>query len=294
LSTSSSISHTESVPTPPYTGMPVYDQVNSPAFQHVRSPTSHENWSGEPEPVWRPSYPEITTWGSQPFSLSYHGGSTCDQMPIQPVQGYIPQAGPPVAQPYIPFSAPIRYSPARVVDSAPFKQEVISNPDDSDKDSDSEAEDSESDDDDSSHSTSRNSGVNASVMKLGKWGNSVCSFPTTTQHRHYRCPLEDKEHPGRPCPKGFVRPEHLRRHVRTVHGTMRPHACKVCPKPFSRGDNLRDHYWTHLNRGGRRGKNTKMSLEELKAILGPKERLLVKRLKMRLQNSRAKQTKAKP
>jgi hypothetical protein len=67
----------------------------------------------------------------------------------------------------------------------------------------------------------------------------------------------------------------------------------VCPRLFSRGDNLRDHYWTHVNRGGRAGKNIKMSLTELKTILGPKEKLLVKRLKMKLHNNQAKQIKAK-
>ncbi|CAN9120598.1 unnamed protein product [Alternaria alternata] len=65
-------------------------------------------------------------------------------------------------------------------------------------------------------------------------------------------------------------------------------------KHFSRGDNLRDHYWTHLQRGGRNGKNDKMSLPELKAFLGPKEKLLVKRLKTKLHNTQIKQTKSKP
>ncbi|CAN9470822.1 unnamed protein product [Alternaria alternata] len=55
-----------------------------------------------------------------------------------------------------------------------------------------------------------------------------------------------------------------------------------------------NHYWTHLQRGGRNGKNDKMSLPELKAFLGPKEKLLVKRLKMKLHNTQIKQTKSKP
>jgi hypothetical protein len=37
-----------------------------------------------------------------------------------------------------------------------------------------------------------------------------------------------------------------------------------------------------------------MSLPELKAFLGPKEKLLVKRLKMKLHNTQIKQTKSKP
>lgn len=298
LSTSSSISHTESFPTPAYTGTLMYDQVDSPVFPHVRSPTSHDAWSGEPEPAWRPSYPEMTTWSSQQFSLPYHEDPPCDHLLLQPVQEHIPQAGHPAAPFYIPYSATIRYSAARDVESAPFERGLASNPDDSDMDSDSESEDSESDDDSStmkssSHPTFRSSGADSSVMKLGKWDNSVCSFPTASEPRHYRCPLEDKDHSGNACPKRFVRPEHLRRHIRTVHGNERCHICKVCPRLFSRGDNLRDHYWTHVNRGGRAGKNIKMSLTELKAILGPKEKLLVKRLKMKLHNNQAKQIKAK-
>jgi hypothetical protein len=41
------------------------------------------------------------------------------------------------------------------------------------------------------------------------------------------------------------------------------------------------------------GRNTRMSLPELKAILGPKEKQLVKRLKRKLHNHQARQTKAR-
>ncbi|KAI5379473.1 hypothetical protein CC77DRAFT_966647 [Alternaria alternata] len=314
LSTSSSISHTESVPTPPYTGMAMYNQADSPAYQHIRSLTGHDAWSGEPEPVWRPSYPDMITpihtnqhpgaplscasWGSQEYSLPYQDDPTCNQLHLQPLQGYIPQAGPSAGTTYMPYPASVRYSAVGNVDSASYKQELAKDSENSEMDTDSEPEDSESDDDDSSqqsfHSTSRGSGANSSVMKLGKWSTMPCSFPTASEPRPYVCHLEDKDHPGNPCPKRFVRPEHLRRHVRTVHSAVRNHGCKVCPRHFSRGDNLRDHYWTHLQRGGRNGKNDKMSLPELKAFLGPKEKLLVKRLKAKLHNTQIKQTKSKP
>ncbi|KAH6863947.1 hypothetical protein B0T12DRAFT_402883 [Alternaria alternata] len=336
LSTSSSISHTESVPTPPYTGMAMYNQADSPAYQHIRSLTGHDAWSGETEPVWRPSYPDMTTpihtnqhpgapfscspplssstasfgcrsstpsttgasWGSQEYSLPYQDDPTCNQLHLQPLQGYIPQAGPSAGTTYMSYPASIRYSTAGNVDPASYKQELAKDSENSEMDSDSEPEDSESDDDDLSqksfHSASRGSGANSSVMKLGKWSTMPCSFPTASEPRPYVCHLEDKGHPGNPCPKRFVRPEHLRRHVRTVHSAVRNHGCKVCPRHFSRGDNLRDHYWTHLQRGGRNGKNDKMSLPELKAFLGPKEKLLVKRLKMKLHNTQIKQTKSKP
>jgi hypothetical protein len=81
---------------------------------------------------------------------------------------------------------------------------------------------------------------------------------------------------------------------------MRPWKCKVpgCIRPFSRGDNLRDHYFTHIERGGRVGKNRKMEFHELKALLGPKERKLSRKLKLKLlkyqmEQKRKAQTKAK-
>jgi hypothetical protein len=44
---------------------------------------------------------------------------------------------------------------------------------------------------------------------------------------------------------------------------------------------LRDHYWTHLDRGGRKGKNTKYSFAELKNLLSPKEKKLIRRLRQK-------------
>jgi hypothetical protein len=89
------------------------------------------------------------------------------------------------------------------------------------------------------------------------------------------------------CGRSFGRPEHRRRHFRTVHEGERDYYCKVpdCRKAFTRGDNLRDHYWTHVNRGGRKGKNTKFSLNELKEILvGPRDRKVLGKMKEKLRN----------
>jgi hypothetical protein len=300
MSTSSSISHPESVPTPPpYTGMPMYDTAGSSAFHHVRSPANPEAWAEEPEPLWRPSYPDVPTWGSQQFSLPYHRGPACEQMSLQPVQDYIPHSGPSVSSAYIQYHAPVASSSVKAIT---FKQKLASVAELNDKDSsNSESDVSDSDDDDdaslqrSSYSTSRRSGANSNVLKLGKWGADTSSFPfiTNTSDRQYQCPAEDKDHAGHVCPKRFQRPEHLRRHLKTVHGNERLHYCKVCDRPFSRGDNLRDHYWTHVQRGGRSGKNNKMSIPELKAILGPKDRPLVKRLKLKLARVRERSTGAK-
>jgi hypothetical protein len=296
LSTSSSISHPESVPTPPYTGLPMYDTAESPAFQHIRSPASHEAWSGEPEPLWRPSYPEVPAWGSQQYSLPYHGGPACEQMSLQPVQDYMPRSGPLATPAYFSYHTPVHYPAARVVASTRPKRELASNPELSDQESDSELEESESDDETSSHKSSfpmaRRSGANANVMKLGKWGITTV-INTASDNRPYHCPLQAKEHSDSPCTSRFQRPEHLRRHVRTVHTDERCHFCKVCPRTFSRGDNLHDHYWTHVERGGRAGSNRKMGIPELKTILGPKGRPIIKRLRLKLARHQAKHVRAK-
>jgi hypothetical protein len=85
--------------------------------------------------------------------------------------------------------------------------------------------------------------------------------------RHFVC-LVNVE--GNDCSQRFMRPEHLRRHVKTVHESARDYRCMVpsCNKGFSRADNLKGHYLSHLERGGRPGTNEKMSLESLELILG--------------------------
>lgn len=152
----------------------------------------------------------------------------------------------------------------------------------------SDSDDSDYDDSGSSYSQrGKSSNANDSVLKLGKW--SMIDPFTQPPQRIYVCPLDAKSGPkGSHCDQRFVRPEHLRRHMKTVHGSLRPHFCKLpgCDKAFSRGDNLRDHYWTHVQRGGRVGKNQKMSLSELKEILGPKEKKLIRKLKEKFHKQR--------
>jgi hypothetical protein len=88
------------------------------------------------------------------------------------------------------------------------------------------------------------------------------------------------------CGRRFVRIEHLRRHMSTVHSTLRT-KCKVplCRKSFSRCDNLYDHYWTHVDLG-KTGRNLKLSMEQLKQILWPRDRRIFRILKSRMNRPR--------
>ncbi|KIY51973.1 hypothetical protein FISHEDRAFT_17158, partial [Fistulina hepatica ATCC 64428] len=58
--------------------------------------------------------------------------------------------------------------------------------------------------------------------------------------RLYTCKV-----PG--CGKCFVRGEHLKRHVRSIHTHEKPHRCPYpgCGKDFSRHDNLCQHMRVH-------------------------------------------------
>lgn len=57
---------------------------------------------------------------------------------------------------------------------------------------------------------------------------------------------EPKPFPCSECDKQFKRLEHLKRHVRSVHSSIRPFHCKYCEKKFSRLDNLAQHSKTHF------------------------------------------------
>jgi hypothetical protein len=141
-----------------------------------------------------------------------------------------------------------------------------------------------------SRSHQRNSAV-ATVLRLGRWSTIEDPYIHPPQ-RLYVCRIgANSGERDRRCDKRFARPEHLRRHEITVHSDYRPHCCKVpsCNKAFSRSDNLRDHYWTHIERGGRIGKNDKMSILELREILGRGEKRLFKKLKKRLTDWQIKQ-----
>ncbi|OAL07186.1 hypothetical protein IQ06DRAFT_8433 [Phaeosphaeriaceae sp. SRC1lsM3a] len=154
-------------------------------------------------------------------------------------------------------------------DLAPATEDAAGETTDSD---DSESESSESESSESESSESESSGSDTSIPKYCKAAFRV--IPSVKPYLpSYKCH----------CDRRFVRPEHFRRHLRTVHGDQRDYHCKVCRRAFSRSDNLKDHYWTHVKRGGRRGKNKKYSIEELRAILGSKEKALIRKLKAKLE-----------
>ncbi|KAF2022669.1 hypothetical protein EK21DRAFT_82747 [Setomelanomma holmii] len=116
---------------------------------------------------------------------------------------------------------------------------------------------------------------------------SPCRTTTSKKaaSRLYRCDRGTNDLSGDgQCTASFNRPEHLRRHVKTLHGEGKVYCCKVpsCERAFSRLDNFQDHYWTHVEKGGRAGKNKKLSFSILKDILGPNEKVLVGKLRKRL------------
>jgi hypothetical protein len=318
LSRTSSLSGSEYTSTPPtYAEPPMYhtvDQTLPPAANYMAR---------------EPQYVNNQELNWQPHLSGSGASSSLPHLPQHPVSSWQPcdYASPSLAPrfnfehfldaPLLPYmgNAPSSVPQSRQADQCtPPKDKATVRPSDvnsptSSSNSDFDSDDSESDDSDSNAGQRKGSCSNSAsqyksgqVMKLGKW--SMIMDPYSAMHppaRHFVCPLTDKDdNNGRPCQKRFARPEHLRRHINTVHGGNRNHLCKIptCNKAFSRSDNLRDHYWTHLERGGRIGKNDKMSLGELKEILGPKEKKLIKKLKKRLAENQMKQkeqqTRQKP
>ena len=56
---------------------------------------------------------------------------------------------------------------------------------------------------------------------------------------------ETREHACEVCGRRFLREEHKKRHIRSVHSDEKPFPCSVCGKLFSRNDNMRQHLNTH-------------------------------------------------
>lgn len=295
---SSSISSTGSVCTPSNTDMPIWSTLTSPAFEHVQSPHHSDAGLDELEPRWQHSHPEPSPCSPRALSVFSQRCPACHQELLERIRDFVLRSGPLPAPCCLPFQTSVPYPAAEVVAPAPLQQDQAVGPSLSEEDSESESDMFSCEDRaslcGSSDSSARRSGPYPGVMKLGRWGHITYPFYKVISARQYWCPLMDNKNPQTRCTKTFQRPEHLRRHVTTVHGRDKCHLCKVCPKLFSRRDNLREHYWTHVKRGGRAGKNVKMTIPELTSILGPREKRLLKRLRGKLATHQAKRTEGRP
>ncbi|KAH8798561.1 hypothetical protein DL96DRAFT_1477374 [Flagelloscypha sp. PMI_526] len=72
-------------------------------------------------------------------------------------------------------------------------------------------------------------------------GRKVKVAKTNGGKRNFVCNIDG-------CGKCFLRSEHLKRHVRSLHSLEKPHMCPHdgCGKSFSRRDNLAQHCRVHL------------------------------------------------
>jgi hypothetical protein len=282
LSRSSSLSSSEYVSTPlPYIEQsPMYDMMNHqqplPAGYIVNSP----------EITWQPHLIEGSMSSELSVSQSVPMWNTNDsgQPSLPPMDYYIQRSASLAATSATQLQTTLHSSSARLA-ATDAESGIASSDSGSDEDDDDENTSSYSN---RQRGTSEYDNVlTAGFLKLGKWSMTNDPF-SQPPPRNFICPqfsLPDAQ--GLICGGAFVRPEHLRRHIKSVHSPLRPFHCKVprCQKPFSRGDNMKDHYWTHIERGGRAGKNKKMSMPELFAILGPKEKSLKRKLKLKFARS---------
>lgn len=113
-----------------------------------------------------------------------------------------------------------------------------------------------------STSSSSSSPTSSASFSLGTTKASVFAKAKTTvkpkrgkrasklvkQNKQFR-PLEPGEvyYPCPKCEQFFRRPEHVKRHIRSVHTHVRPYKCEFCDKGFPRSDNLSQHLKTHMS-----------------------------------------------
>lgn len=290
LSTSSSISHPESVPTPPFTGLSMYEALE-PAFHHPRDTSvSYPACTNDTDPLWQSNYADPATWDSRSFVLPYqgvpnYGPRTLQLPPSFPTQAHVSAPGPHTA-----YHTSQQYSIVHPVNSADIKMSSpVSNEDDSEGQTDWDSDDSDSDDgppSDNWTNTATNSGRSKHFFKVQGWPRSTCNAPTRSETGKFECQhLVGPQHT--PCRKRFGRPEHLSRHIRSVHriGLKKLDVCRVpnCQRPFTRSDNLRQHYFIHLKVPKRKSNNPKLTWPEMKEILNTKkDRSLRRWLKAKL------------
>jgi hypothetical protein len=277
-----SLNGSEYASTPPHVEQaPMYHAHSQPLFVENMD---HLGWHNEHDQNWHSQFPGPDVWNEQHFTALW-GGGNCDELPLPFYNATLPPPSmghpTPLGSAFSQLSLetyPALQGPTLQSNAPTAFRSQSANGNGTDQESD-ESEDEEDENPRPGFSNS-NRTTPTSVLQLGKWLTVDAYEP-----RRYKCPLAGEPSAGgHVCRQMFRRPEHLRRHVLTVHVNKRDHVCRVpmCQKGFSRGDNLRDHYWSHLDRGGRAGKNEKMSLDHLKVILGPKQKKLVRKLKVML------------
>lgn len=282
-----STSPSQGVATPPSDGFyspPYPEQLQLPAYELLEQPqplrtcsTSHPNWMNSAD-NWQRNYAEGDIWGAQSFVAqpwipdSYEGYAA-----YQMDTGHA-HAGNEAHLPFI-FPGDSQFHEPQIVQTRLGMSNNGS--EDSNEDEDSDSDDSDWDEEVSNISQAGGSASKPKSkpkprsphMQVDRWTVNISNIKQS-EPRGYVCNVPN-------CNGTFLRPEHLRRHFKSKHEPARDYVCKVpgCTTTFSRGDNLRSHYWTHLDRGGRAGKNKKMTLPELKVILGPREKKLVRYLR---------------
>jgi hypothetical protein len=285
-STTSSFSQPESGPLSPYTSLLMNDTLE-PAFPHVQNTlTTYVAYLTSPQSHWSSSYPEITPWDTQSLAPPFHNAPNHEQRHFHMTAGFSPQqAEASTPPPYPMYTAPLEHSASQ---DFHFVGSKIESPDSNDGDvDDMSGSDSDDSDSSSSHISSRRASkrphAKSGVFKLEGWSSNTGVFHDLPDRRHACTVLLGPNH-DMPCPKRFQRPEHLRRHIKTVHGLGlgKLHRCKVCDRPFPRTDNLRSHYLTHLRHGKRKGSNEKMDFQRMKKLVGHTDRPLLRWIKSKL------------
>jgi hypothetical protein len=302
-----SMSPSQGIATPPsddFYSPPYPEQLQLPAYQLLEQPqpqpfrscsTSYPNWVNSTE-NWQREYSGSDIWSTQPFVAqpwipkSYEGYAPSDVATIASSHAN------PSNEVHLPFTyatqgqIPEMQAVQTIADAANTGSAFI---EDTNEDEESSDEDSDWSEEASNYSQAEASSsrpkpkTRSHRLHVDRWIVPVNSIQQSDIRGHV-CSVPN-------CGTGFVRPEHLRRHVKSKHTGKREYGCQIpgCGTMFSRGDNLRDHYWTHLHRGGRAGKNKKYTLPQLKEILGSKEKKLIRKLRQKLRDHVEKEKQKK-
>lgn len=280
-----STSPSQDISTPSSDGFysPSYpEQLQLPSYHFVEQPqplraysTSHPNWVSNGE-NWERNYAEREIWAAQPFVTRPWLPNTYESYAsTHMTTGHASVNN--SAPTFYTYAAASHFQSPEVIETAAISEARCFSADlETCEEEDSSDEESEHTHCESSASRSKPKTM-PSRPHIDRWSVSIPNIQQSETRGHL-CNI-----PG--CKRAFVRPEHLRRHVRSKHLAERIFPCKIpdcMTAKFTRGDNLRDHYWTHLDRGGRAGKNKKYTLLELREFLGPKEKKLVRRLREKL------------